>query len=125
MVTVRLTRDSVCMADDMHWPNETTLTVDGESVALLACSIDVGRHLAGISGGLATWILRCDHAEGMPMAVLAQQWERPRFLVPEESCFLDLVMDREAPAVFAQYCAQRDPERVYRAFRDGEPLPEN
>lgn len=124
MVTVRFTRDSVCMADDMHWPNETSIAVDGETVAVLANSIEVGRHLAGISGGLATWILRCDHAEGMPLAVLAQQWERPRYLVPEDGCFLDLVTDREAPGAFAQYCGQRDPEGVYRALRDGEPLPD-
>ncbi len=111
------------MADDMDWPHEALLDIDDWTVASIATAVIGGPYLAGISGGLATWILRSDNEDGKPIAVIAQQWEEPAFLLPDDSSFLDMVCDPQSPRAYVQYCAQVDPRAVHAALRNGEPLP--
>lgn len=60
------------------------------------------RYLATVAGGQATWVLV---GGGRALAVVAQQWAEPRYLV-----------DPATPvggSLLFRYLQQRDPEQVY------------
>jgi len=121
---LKIQRDSVCMADDMDAPHEDQIVVANWSVGTVATTIINRHYLALISGGLATWILRTDDYDGTPIAVIAQQWQDPKFLVPESSSILEMVRDRDSPSAYLQYYCQVDPDCVLSALRNGQPLPD-
>jgi hypothetical protein len=58
-------------------------------------------YLASIAGGKATWVAIAD---GIPVAVVAQQWNRPQMLEP--------IATAVPAAVHFIYRAQEDPGRV-------------
>lgn len=124
MKTIKVQRDSVCMADDMNYPHEQQIEVANWSIASIAGSIMEDNYLALIAGGLATWILRADRYDGDPLAVIAQQWQQPRFVVPETTSILDVAEDRSAPVAYVQYYCQVDPGLVFDAIQNGRPLPD-
>ena len=114
-------RDSVCAGDDVDAPHETVLSMPLDApIGQLAERLLDGKYLAFISRGRATWIF-----EGAsPLAVFAQQWKKPRFLVSHELP-LSLVMNSNArPHFNFRYWCQVDPDRVYDCLKKGEPLPD-
>ena len=77
-------------------------------------------YLASIIGGQATWIV-----EGTrPLAVVAQQWTAPRWLVSPELPATSLAKSGGAPDFEVLYWCQVDPERVFECLRTGAPLPD-
>ena len=76
-----ITRESVCAADDLHAPRCKRFRLPKEwrewSWEQLIVRIweksDLPRN---IQGGQATWAL----SSGIPLAVAAQQWSKPKFL---------------------------------------------
>lgn len=124
MPLVRLQRDSVSMGDDVAAPHDATLNVENWSVKSIALAIINGRYLPLISGDKATWILRCGDDGGKPLAVLAQQWTTPQLLVSESLSLLDMACEPNPPLLFVQYYCQVDPQVVYHALQNSEPLPD-
>ena len=124
MPALTIQRDSVCMGDDMDAPHEECLPIADWAVGTIATTVISRRYLASISGGLATWILRTDDCGGTPIAVIAQQWRDPKLLVPESSSILEMVRDRDAPSAYLQYHCQVDPDLIFNALRNGDPLPD-
>ncbi len=112
------------MADDMDAPHDDDVVIDNWSVGTIATTIINRHYLAMISGGLATWILRTDDLDGTPIAVIAQQWRDPKFLVPESSSILEMVRDRDSPSAYLEYHCQIDPDLVFNALRNRQPLPD-
>lgn len=114
-------RDSVHPGDDVDAPHALTWVVrHGENLGHLVNEILIASYLPHISGGKATWILY-----GMqPLAVLAQQWREPRYLVNPESSvqsFVDLSTERQLKFV---YWCQVDPDRVLECLKKDLPLPD-
>jgi hypothetical protein len=71
-------RESVCAGDDIDAPHTRRFAVAaGASLAEAISEIVVAGYLAPIAGGKATWIVET----GKPVAVVAQQWKSPKFLV--------------------------------------------
>jgi hypothetical protein len=73
--------DRIEMGDDIDAPHECVVRLSaGAPVANLVSEIRRTNYPARVAGGLATWIV-----EGkQPVAVLAQQWSEPRWLVDSE-----------------------------------------
>jgi hypothetical protein len=114
-------RDSVAAGDDADAPHEWLLSAAPDaSVADVVERIASAHYLASISGGEATWILEGDR----PLAVVAQQWTEPRFLVDPALPVADLVSPSARPHVNARYWCQVSPELVFDCLRSGQPLPD-
>ena len=114
-------RDSVAAGDDADAPHAWRRPTPADaSLAAVADGIRSARYLASISGGHATWIL----TGAGPLAVLAQQWQAPRFLSPPDAPVWDVVRRDGAPHLLLRYWCQVDPERVFASLAAGEPLPD-
>jgi len=114
-------RDSVCAGDDGDAPHEWRVPAAPEAtVADVAGKLQSARYLASVSGGRATWILQ----GAGPLAVLAQEWEEPRFLVAPEAPVWDQVDRLARPHLLVKYWCQADPNRVFASLAAGEPLPD-
>jgi hypothetical protein len=121
-VTLPLTiwRDSVAAGDDADAPHEWILPVDPDApVAEVVERIVSVRYLASIRTGQATWIVQGDR----PLAVVAQQWTEPRFVVDPALPIRDVVDLSGRPHIEARYWLQVSPERVFDCLRTGQTLP--
>ncbi len=114
-------RDSVCMGDDADAPHELKLpTNELESIrSVLKRLLDSG-YLAQIGGGKATWIFQ---ANSRPLAVVAQQWPHPRFVVSPYQRAAAFRLGAAPNFDFLYWC-QADPETVWECLRAGKPLPD-
>jgi len=114
-------RDSVCAGDDCDAPHEIGLTLPADaSLAFVADILMNKSYLALIDGGKATWIL-----EGRKsIAVFAQQWDRPRFLVSPTAPISSFVDSPARPNLQFKYWCQVDPETVFACLQRGSSLPD-
>jgi hypothetical protein len=120
-MSVTIWRDSVAAGGDVDAPHERVvrLAADSSVRTLVAKGIAAG-YLPTIADGRATWIL-----EGRrPIAVLAQQWTEPRWLVDPETSIAELRRESGRPQFQVVYWCQVDPRRVYASLRDGRRPPE-
>lgn len=113
-------RDSVCAADDCHAPHQLTLRIKDKTIGQVARELIRRSYLPRIVGGKATWILEAKR----PLAVLAQQWSKPRFLVDPTTPAKRCIRERSIPHLYLKYWVQSDPELVFGRLRDGKPLPD-
>ena len=114
-------RDSVAAGDDGDAPHEWLLPIAPDAtVGDVVHRIAGARYLASIIGGEATWIIEGDR----PLAVVAQQWSAPRFLVDEGTSIRAVVRASGRPHVEARYWVQVSPDRVFDALRAGGPPPD-
>jgi hypothetical protein len=118
-VKVTVDRMSVAAGDDAV-PHLLTIDVPpdrplGEVVVGL-----VERHyLASIAGGRATWILVTGDR---PLAVLAQQWPEPRYLVDPAQPISAFGTPHGVSLLF-RYWLQHDPDVVYAELAAGREPP--
>ncbi len=108
---ILLERDSVCAGDDCDAPHRHTLAVK-ESATLedVVNRIVKINYLAKISGDEATWVVVGDK----PIAVIAQQWRKPRFLVDEYRPFREYIHEK----IHVRYLAQKSPEDVFNQYAE-------
>jgi hypothetical protein len=114
-------RDSVAMGDDVDAPHEWVVPLgDHNSIGAVVETMLSTPYLASIIGGRATWIV-----EGArPLAVVAQQWAAPRWLVAPEVPASALRRSGGTPDFEVRYWCQVDPDQVYECLRTGAPLPD-
>ncbi|RZM15248.1 MAG: hypothetical protein EOO88_43625 [Pedobacter sp.] len=58
------------------------------------------------------------------MAVVAQQWEQPYFLVAPETKIADFIESHSKPHLDFTYWPWGEPEQVVDALKNGQPLPD-
>src|SRR5262249_7279956 len=119
-VSLVVQRDSVCAGDDCDAPHELKLSVGDNTLRDVVRELLGKGYLASIAGGRATWILEASR----PLAVLAQQWEQPRFLVDPEAAIGKYISRDRPPDLRLRYWCQVDPDKVFECLRDGRPLPD-
>jgi hypothetical protein len=114
-------RDSVCAGDDFDGRHELTLSLPLDaSLRQLTEQLLNRRYLASLFGGRATWIFEA----GCPLAVFAQQWIQPRFLVSPDEPLSSFIKPNSQPHFNFRYWCQVDPDRVFDCLQRGEPLPD-
>jgi len=114
-------RDSVCAGDDVDAPHARRFEFQS-SVTLgdaLSAVIKAG-YLAKIAGGKATWIVEADQ----PLAVVAEQWDSPEFLVDSSTRLTEYVSLGASKPLFFRYWCQVDPAVVFERLKAGRPLPD-
>jgi hypothetical protein len=104
-------RDSVANGDDRRigpfdLPPETSLA------AAVAHLREEG-FLATIRGGKATWTLE---AGDKTLAVVAQQWTEPRFLVDPARPITEFASETGEVTLTFRYYKQRDPAQIFKAL---------
>ena len=115
-------RDSVCAGDDCESHEkqfEVSLQTPSTALVMLA---ERACNLAGIAGGNATGIVEVGGYNGKAIAVVAQQWLKPRMLVSESETAEHLFVGRDKKIFFKYWC-QANPEAVHEALTTGTPLP--
>ena len=120
-MTVVIWRDSVAMGDDVDAPHEWAMPAMGNTtIGEIVDAMVRERYLASIIGGRATWIVEGNR----PLAVVAQQWTEPRWLVTPELPLAVLRRPSGRPDLEIRYWCQADPDRVFECLRVGAPLPD-
>lgn len=105
-------RDSVCAGDDVDAPHAIVFEMfDGSTLREVLEAIRHHRYLASIQGGKATWVATGE----FPLAVIAQQWETPHFLLDPDTLANETI---GAKGLYFDYLAQIDPNDIVRAFTD-------
>ncbi|MEO3823579.1 hypothetical protein [Actinomadura sp. B10D3] len=112
-------RTSVAMGDDAL-PHAETIDLPGETpLAEVVAYLLERNFLATIASGQATWILMA----GRPLAVVAQQWTEPRFLVDAARPISSFGQEGRGVSLMFRYWKQHDPGRVYEELAAGR-MPE-
>jgi len=103
---ILVTRDSVCAGDDCDAPHALSLDVDPNATLRdVLASLTRPRYLAGIQGGMATWVAE----SGEPLAIVCEQHPEPWFLFDPETLASELFPAR---TLYFHYLAQIDPQFV-------------
>ena|SRR5579871_3158736 len=115
-------RDSVCAGDDIDAPHAKRFPFQAKDTLAQALSaiLEAG-YLANIAGGKATWIVK---AAGKAVAVVAQQWKTPKFLIDPKTIVTESTPPEAPRALFFRYWSQIDPAVVFECLRLGRPLPD-
>lgn len=113
---LRIQRDSVCMGDDMLSHeleivfNETISLSELVQLIIQNNSLPRIKYLPTISGDKATWVLTYNYR---PLAVMAQEWEIPKYLVDKDERLLSFIDFGSHKPIEFQYLAQTDPQMVF------------
>jgi hypothetical protein len=114
MKIIVLTRESVSMGDDAFDHTMEVEIEDNWKISQILNKIIKMNYLPNIQGGEATW----SAAFNKPLAVLAQQWDKPKIISDPDFPFPNsnkyIKMDR----MHFNYHAQIDPLIVYNILRE-------
>ena len=114
-------RDSVAAGDDVDAPHELRIASPGhQSLDSLVTRIIQANYLASIAGGKATWILKSGERA---LAVVAQQWPAPCFLVPAEAQ-RTILFERRRVRPRVHLLVPGRSGRVFECLANGKPLPD-
>jgi hypothetical protein len=106
---IQLTRDSVCMADDIDAPHEV-LTADAHIRTLgeLCESVVAENYLPRIVSSKISWILAC---ENKPLVILGQSPATPVWWINSDAPLLEITAARPMKFQFI-YCSRFAPEKA-------------
>ena len=108
---VTVGRDEVHMGDNA--PDLELHVEDDATIYDVLFAIHKEKYLPGISGGQACWVV-----EGAkPVAVIAQQWMIPKWLVSPHLPVSALRNPKGRTDFTVEYLTQADPEQVYVSLR--------
>jgi len=110
---ITITRDSVSMGDDSLGRVASVIEISDEDriATILTMIMDMG-YLPKISGGKATWSV----ATNRPLAIIAQEWQEPKLIVPKEFPFQGSRISNYIERLHFNYFAQLDPDVVYQVL---------
>ncbi|MEN8652070.1 hypothetical protein ABCR94_15995 [Streptomyces sp. 21So2-11] len=113
-----LTRESVSMGDDVNAPHERQEEFpDALAIGEVIATVVADGYLPRIAGGCATWVLTTSGT--VSLAVVAQQWEKPRLLATGHGPLVSLAdPDRGEVRWHFRYFTQEDPDAVYRRLSE-------
>ena len=112
-MNVYLSRDSVCAGDDVDAPHSKTISFpDGTAILDVLTQVAHSGYLASIAGGEATW----SATSNIPLAVVAQQWSKPKPLPALLYSSPALDVKDNALRIHFNYHAQQNPDKVYETL---------
>lgn len=110
MRKIKLTRDSVAMADDI---NDNSLEIEVNEEWLIDKILDEIikiNYLPKIDGGKATWSVSYD----FPLAIMAQEWGKPKIINANFPFSLGK-KHKDFNRLHFNYHTQIDPNMIYEA----------
>ncbi|WP_143172453.1 hypothetical protein [Actinacidiphila paucisporea] len=111
---VLVTRGSVAMGDDADAPHERVWEFPGQpGIADVLAAIKRDWYLPQIKFGRATWVVHSRGREGVALAVVAEQWKKPRLLPGGQASAAGLADSDGTVRLYFDYRAQIDPDGVY------------
>jgi hypothetical protein len=114
-------RDSVAAGDDVFAPHEIKIKVENtETIESTLEKILATHYLPSIQGGKATWIIFGKN----PVAIIAQQWSKPHYLVAPVTHTKDLIEFTDDHQLEFIYWCQVEPNEVVASIKLGKPLPD-
>jgi hypothetical protein len=114
-------RHSVSAADDLFAPHEKILKVkDDETIETTLDKILATHYLPNIQGGKATWIVTGKNS----LAVVAQQWLKPYFLMEATTPIKDLLDFTDERQIEFLYWRQVEPNEIIECIKQDKPLPD-
>lgn len=114
-------RDSVAAGDDIFAPHAIKIKVDNnESIETTLGKILASHYLPSIQGDKATWIVVGKNS----LAVVAQQWSKPHFLVEAVTPTCNLIEFTNEHHLDFRYWCQVEPNEVVACLEQGKPLPD-
>lgn len=114
-------RDSVAAGDDVLAPHEKIVKVkNDESIENTLGRILASHYLPGIHGGKATWIVVGKN----PIAVVAQQWSKPHYLIESLARTETLVDFANDHQLEFRYWCQVEPKEVVARLEQEKLLPD-
>lgn len=117
---ITVDRTSVAAGDDAV-PHVMTIDVPpSRPLAEVVTDLVAKHYLASIAGGRATWILVS--GDRRPLAVLAQQWPEPRYLVDPGRPISSFGTANGVSLLF-RYWLQHDPDFVFAELAAGREPP--
>ena len=117
---ITVDRMSVAAGDDAD-PHGVTVDVPPDRpLAEVVGGLLERRYLATIAGGRATWILVTGTR---PLAVVAQQWDEPRYLVDPARPIGSFGADGGGVSLLFRYWMQQDPDHVFTELAAGREPP--
>lgn len=119
-IKISFERRSVAMGDDAWSPHTWTFQIDTLTTLGELAEIAIeGHYLASISGGRASWVLQ-NARGGRQLAVVAQQWSAPRWLVDPAAYVIRVrdiyIADREEARLYFEYRVQADPDTLFQTL---------
>jgi hypothetical protein len=118
LLTVQVDRNSVHASDEAP-PKRITVQPDATIRTMLELAT-AEAYLPSISGGKATWVVESAAAGAgvafVPIALCAQQWAEPVFLVASDSSVAAL-FGSATPRLYFRYRCQEDPSAVLAEIR--------
>ncbi|MGI5415569.1 hypothetical protein [Actinomadura luteofluorescens] len=112
---IEVDRGSVAAGDDVL-PHARSIDVPpGTPLGDVVAGLLEGHFLAVIAGGRATWIL----VASRPLAVVAQQWDEPRYLVDASQPISSFGDDGGRVSLMFRYWKQHDPDHVFAELAAG------
>ena len=110
---IQVDRDSVHASDDA--PSKRITVQPGSTLRAVLEMAVADAYLPGISGGQATWVVESSGAGSgaalAPIAVCAQQWAKPVFLITAETPIAEH-FGGATPNLYFRYRCQDDPDTV-------------
>lgn len=95
------------MGDDVYEPNKKVIEIPVTfTLNELVKQIKQIHYLPSLYGGRATWMLYEDF-NCTPLAVLAQQWEKVKFIVDLSQTLTDLFLGKDRGVFFSLFTATR------------------
>jgi hypothetical protein len=112
-IIVELDRNSVCAGDDCESHKSSMRCYSNDTLKTVINAIAQRGYLAQIAGGKATWIVAIgDRKHHRPIAVVAQQWSEPRFIMDPNRTIGAFLSAEDSKGIYFEYHAQIDPEKV-------------
>ncbi|MBO2450815.1 hypothetical protein J4573_27205 [Actinomadura barringtoniae] len=118
-MNVTVNRSSVAAGDDAIPHDEVVEVAPDVPLSKVVADLLARYYLATIVGGQATWILESDR----PLAVVAQQWQRPRYLVDPDLPISSFEVDGRGVSLMFRYWLQNDPDHVFDELAAGRRPP--
>lgn len=110
---INLNRSSVEGAGDLRSHAETIDLSEGTSLGEVVASLRQRGYVPKLDGGKATWVLE---AGGEAVAVIAQQWAEPKFVVNQRKTIGSFGED---VTLEFKYRAQIDPGDLFDTLVEG------
>lgn len=104
---LKLSRESVCAGDDCESHDEVIDINEKQRLEQALTEISNGPYLARIAGGHASWLALAGR-DGRMLAVVAQQWDQPKWLVDSR-----WRLRKIGTSIHFRYYAQVDPDELF------------